>query len=243
VVGLNPVSVASFGTPEFVAAGNLWLWLPQVRATAELGTAARLAIQGAVLTPTSGDPAMPFDTELDAAELSRRPYLQARLRSRWGGEDAPGEIGIGVHRGWLRRDDGSLATSEAVAVDARIPLGAQVELLGEAYVGRALRGLGGGGIGQNLTTDGAPVRDRGGWAQLVVRPSTVLELGTGCGVGDPRDTNLPANRLRNVACEAHVTARPGGPVLAGLTYRRQRTTYPAGAVVNHHVNVAFGFEF
>ena len=31
IAGLNPVSVASFGTSEFASAGNLWLWLPQVR--------------------------------------------------------------------------------------------------------------------------------------------------------------------------------------------------------------------
>ena len=33
IAGLNPVSVASFGTSEFATAGNLWLWLPQIRGT------------------------------------------------------------------------------------------------------------------------------------------------------------------------------------------------------------------
>jgi hypothetical protein len=243
VSGVSPVSVASFGTPGFTAAGNLWLWLPQLRATAELGTALRLAIQGAVLAPTSGDPAGAFDTEPDAAEQSRRPYLQARVRARWGSEEHQGEIGVGAHRGWLRRADNSLLASEAFTIDAIVPLGALLQLRGEGYRGQALRGLGGGGIGQGITTTGAPVKDRGGWAQLNLRASSRLELGTGCGVADPDDENLPAQRLRNSECEGHVTLHPGGPVLLSLAYRRHETKYAAETLKNDHINVGLGFEF
>ena len=245
VAGVNPVSVASFGTSEFAAAGNLWLWLPQVRGSWTLLAPAGLAIQAAVLAPTTGDPVGAFDTGLDAAERSNRPYLQGRLRVQWGPEDARGEIGAGLHRGWVKRADGSLVSSRAAALDALIPLGRFLELRGEMYGGQALRGLGGGGIGQNLTTTGNAVRDRGGWAQVIVRPTTMVDLGAGCGVGDPKDVaNLPARRLRNAACEAHVTTHPGGPVVASLGLRRHRTTYDAiGVARNTHVNLALGFEF
>jgi len=245
IAGLNPVSVASFGTSEFATAGNLWLWLPQVRGTLVISDAAHLALQGAVLAPTTGDVVGTFDTGLDPAERSNRPYLQARIRAKWGTEDAPGEVGVGVHKGWLRRANGTLVSSDAVALDARLPLGSRVEVRGEAYSGQALRGLGGGGIGQNLTTAGAPVRDRGGWAQLVLKPSTLVDLSGGCGVGDPKDlTGLPAGRLKNVACEAHITTHPGGPVVASFGWRGHRTTYQtAGVARNTHLNLALGFEF
>jgi hypothetical protein len=243
IAGLNPVSVASFGTSEFASAGNLWLWLPQLRGTWVV--ASGLALQAAVLAPTTGDPVGTFDTGLDQAERSKRPYLQARLRTQWGAEDARGEIGVGVHRGWLRRADGSTVASEAVAADARVPLGTRAELRGEAYAGQALRGLGGGGIGQNLTVTGQPVKDRGGWAQLIIKPSTLLDLSTGCGVGDPDDVSgLPAGRLRNIACEAHITTHPGGPVVASFGWRGHRTTYQTSGVArNTHLNLALGFEF
>jgi hypothetical protein len=216
-----------------------------VRGTLVLSQAAHLAVQGAVLAPTTGDAVGTFDTGLDPAERSNRPYLQARLRAKWGSEDAPGEIGVGVHKGWIRRADGTLVSSEAVAADARLPLGSHVEVRGEAYSGQALRGLGGGGIGQNLTTGGAPVRDKGGWAQLVIKPSTLVDLSGGCGIGDPRDvTGLPAGRLKNVACEAHITTHPGGPVVASFGWRGHRTTYQTGGVArNTHLNLALGFEF
>ena len=243
VAGVNPVSVASFGTPDFAAAGNLWLWLPQLRVTGEVGSALKLGIQGALLAPTSGDPAGAFDTEPDPAEQSRRPYLQARVRARWGTEESAGEVGAGAHRGWLRRADGSLLASEAFTVDAVVPMGRGLELRGEAYTGQALRGLGGGGIGQGVTSAGAPVHDRGGWAQLNLRASSRSELGAGCGVADPKGTDLPAQRLRNVECEGHVIIRPSGPLLFALGYRHHETTYPTTKLTNHHGNIAMGFEF
>lgn len=243
MAGVSPQSVASFGTPEFTAAGNLWLWLPQIRGTLELGSPARIAIQGAVLAPASGDPAGAFDTDVDAAERARRPVLQARLRSRWGTEEAPGEIGVGAHRGWLRRPDGGLVRSSAVAMDAVVPIGAALTLRGEWYAGQALRGLGGGGIGQGLTTAGDAVRDRGGWAQLDVRPGPRIQASGGCGVADPDDDDLPAGRQRNLGCAAQLVLRPDGPVVVALGYRRHRTTYAAGPVTNDHMNLAAGFEF
>ena len=245
VAGLNPVSVASFGTSEFSTAGNLWLWLPQVRGTWIISKKGRVGIQGAVLAPTTGDPVGTFDTGLDPAERSNRPYLQARIRTEWGDEDSRGEIGVGVHKGWLRRTDGSLVSSDALALDARVPLGSHVEVRAEAYSGQALRGLGGGGIGQNLTTAGDPIKDRGGWGQLILRPNTLIELASGCGTGDPKDVSgLPGGRLKNVACEAHITTHPGGPVVASLGLREHRTTYQGtGVAKNTHLNLAFGFEF
>ena len=244
VAGLNPVSVAAFGTPEFTAAGNLWLWLPQLRGTWVLWEPAGLAIQGAVLAPTTGDAVGLFDTSVDPAERSDRPFLQARVHTQWGSEDARGEIGVGVHGGWVRRDDGTLASSRALVADAVIPIGTHVELRGEWYVGQALRGLGGGGIGQNLTDTGEEVEDRGGWGQLVVRPDSRWSLGAGCGTGDPKDVDgLPAGRLANRSCETHVTLRPDGPVFVSLGWRGQWTKYAEGTASNRHYNLGVGFEF
>ncbi|MGQ0765540.1 MAG: hypothetical protein ACT4OZ_07740 [Gemmatimonadota bacterium] len=239
IAGLSPASVASVGTPEFTGAGNLWLWLPQVRGTVELGRS--VALQGALLAPTSGDPADAFDTPFDAAERSRRPYLQARLRWR---HASWGEVGAGVHRGWLRRSDGQLITSEAVAADVAVKPAEWMEARGEAYSGKAVRGLGGGGAGQGLRLGGQPVKDRGAWAQLILRPSTLASISAGCGVGDPTDTtDLPADRLRNSACAFESVVTPGGGLLFALAWRSQRTTYTPGTRRNRHLNFAAGFEF
>jgi hypothetical protein len=244
IVGLSPVSLASVGTPEFVTAGNLWLWLPQIRATWIITNTGRLALQGAVLAPTTGDPVGTFDTDVDAAERSRRPYVQGRVRAQWGQDETLGEIGVGVHRGWIRRTDGRLVDSEALAADVLLPLGRRVTLRGEVYRGQALRGLGGGGISQNLTIPGDAVEDEGGWAQLEFRPTNLLAFVGGCGVGDPTDVDsLPAGRLKNRVCSVSATLRPGGPAFVSLGWRGLRTTYNTGTFTNNHFNVALGFEY
>lgn len=247
IAGPNPVSVASVGTPGFVGAGNLWLWLPQLRLTAETGGRFRLGLQGAILAPSSGDPNGLFDTDADLAERSRRPFVQGRLRARWGADERAGELGVGIHRGWLAVPGDSSLTSEAVSVDAMLPLAGWLEIRGEAYRGKLLRGLGGGGIGQNFGAPAsigaaAPVlRDQGGWAQLNLRPGAGLTLGGGCGVDDPDDEDRPA-RLRNRACEGHAIWRPGA-LLVGVEYRRLTTNYVADSFSDDHLNLAVGFEF
>src|SRR2546422_5996998 len=97
----SPRSLASVGFPDFAGAGNLWLWLPQFRATLEQGYTLRLAEQVAVLAPTAGTAQGLFNTQPDSAERSRRPYLQARVRLAWGPTDDPSEVAIGGHLGWL----------------------------------------------------------------------------------------------------------------------------------------------
>jgi hypothetical protein len=255
-MGLNPVSLAAVGTPAFVAAGNLWLWLPQLRVGAEMGDAVRVGLQAAVLAPASGEPAGAADPDpADLAERSERPFLEGRVRVRWGEDDRGGEVGLAGHLGWYAAagtgvptpagDD--LLVSRGISLDARVPLGRRLELRGEVYRGRLLRGLGGGAIVQNF---GLPdvsgtrriIRDTGGWAQLIARPSIMWEAGAGVGIDDPDDEDRPA-RTRNVAWSAFVTVRPAGPILAGLEYRKMKTRYDTGDFANDHVNLSVGFEF
>ncbi|HET9424178.1 MAG TPA: hypothetical protein VFO55_02315 [Gemmatimonadaceae bacterium] len=240
IAQLNPVSIAASGTPLFATAGNLWLWLPQARVTLGGFRPNTAAIQLAVLAPTSGDPANTFDTDLDLAERTSRPFVETRLRFRWEMSERPGEIGCGAHVGWILD---AATRSEAVACDLVAPLW-MTELRAEAYTGQALKGLGGGGIGQSLTTTQQPVVGVGGWAQLNVNPSPIWGFGVGCGVDDPDDFELaPAGRLRNASCGAHFVTHPSGPLLLSLEVRRLVTTYASGQFRVDHLNLGFGFEF
>ena len=125
-----------------------------------------------------------------------------------------------------------------------IPLGARLELRGEAYSGRGLRGLGGGAISQNAGVSGAPPSTRAGWVQANARVAARSFIGAGCGVDDPRDEDLLiSGRRLNTACAAHVLARESGPMFFGAEVRRLSTRYAVGDFTNLHVNLAAGFEF
>lgn len=244
ISGVSPVSPAAIGTPAFVTAGNLWLWLPQVRATLESPGPIRLALQGAVLASTTGDAVGLFDTDADAAERSRRPATEARVRLRWGEEERASEIGCGGHLAWIAAANDVLLQSRALACDARVALAARAQVRAEAFTGRGLRGLGGGGISQNFARSGTLLESRGGWAQLDVEVHSLLRVAAGCGVDAAKEVDVPAGgRLRNTACAGSATLHPAGPLFVGAEIRRLATRYANGTIANHHLNLAAGFEF
>jgi hypothetical protein len=244
----SPRSLASIGFPGFAGAGNLWLWIPQVRVGAEVGYTLRLGLQAAVLAPGTGTPQGVFATQPDSAERTGRPSLQGRIRLGWGPADDPSEVAVGGHVGWLLGTDtltgDTLLSSRAITADARLRLGV-LEILGEFYSGKAVAGLGGGGIGQNTGAQGVPVRTKGGWGQLNLRPTNGRwMIGGGCGIDDPDDADVPAaGRFKNRVCEGHVEWRPAGPMLFGIEYRSFRTTYQSGDISASHVNLAAGYRF
>ncbi|CAN5689485.1 hypothetical protein BH24GEM1_BH24GEM1_19480 [soil metagenome] len=247
IAAVSPSSLASIGFPGFAGAGNLWLWIPQVRLSADLAATgdARIGAELAALAPTSGEPQGTFATQPDIAERSGRPFLQGRLRGRWGEGERLGEVSAGGHYGWILNAAGGRVPSKALVVSVWTPIGAAVELRAEGFTGQAIAGLGGGGIGQNMVRDGVPVRTKGGWGQLNLRPSSQLEIGGGMGIDDPDDEDLTEmSRLRNVAAEAHLTWRRR-PAVVGLEVRHIRTRYrgPLDDLTATQVNVGMGFEF
>lgn len=242
---LNPVSLSAIGIPGFTSAGNLWLWLPQVRLTLRSAGAVRFGVAGAVLAPMSGDANGLFDTDNDVAERSRRPFVEGRAHVAWGSDEMAGAIGVSAHGGWFAKP-GSTDRLESMAfgADAKIPLASWLELRGEWFSGDGMRALGGGAIGQLLGTDGNPLKSTGGWAQVSLKPTTRIEFGAGYGYDDPDNAALGSSaRKKNVQNTAHLHLRPAGPIIVGLEYRRLETTYTSGPLVNDHFNIAIGFVF
>lgn len=248
IVELNPSSLGSIGLSSLSSSGNLWLWIPQIRATGTVlsGASARLELEGAILAPTGYVAQGPFVTAPDRAEQTNRPNLQSRLRLRFGKGQRQGELSAGGHLGWLSTTGDSVLQSDAAAVLLLLPVGGVLELRGEAFTGRGIAGLGGGGIGQNFGVNGKLVRTRGGWGQVLLRPKPEVELGMSYGMDDPKDQDLnPATaRLKNESIVGHIHWRPS-PFILGLEFRHIATTYGAavGKVTADHLNLALGAEF
>ena len=191
----------------------------------------------------TGDAVGTFDTDADAAEHSGRPAGEGRVRVRWGEDERASEIGCGGHVGWIEVPNATRQTN-AVACDAHVSLLSGVEIRGEAYTGRGLRGLGAGGISQNIGRSGSPLDDKGGWGQLNVDVHPLVRIGAGYGEDRPDEPDVPANgRLNNQALSAYSIIRPGGPVFLGFEFRQISTRYGSGTVKNRHISIATGFEF
>jgi len=245
VAGVNPQTLAALGIPEFTSAGNLWLWLPQARVTLQTQGSFSVGVQGAILAPNTGSAVGTFDVpDFDAAERSERPFLQGRVRAKWGMDDMQAEVGLGGHLAWFATALDTLARGFVVAADGLVPITPWLEVRGEIYDGKGARSLGGGAVGQLFGVDATLIRSRGGWAQINVKPVPTMVVGAGFGVDDPHDTDIPASaRLKNAVGSAHAQWRPAGPLVFGLEYRRIRTTYVPRTFANDHLNFAFGFEF
>lgn len=240
----NPSSFATVGLSGFASSGNLWLWIPQIRGALHIMRqgSARLSLEGAVMAPTTNEAAGELLTQPDRAEQSERPAVEGRAIFRWGGGARAGDISVGAHAGWLATTGDSLVRSQAIAVAARIPLWPGAHLVGEWFDGEALAGLGGGGIGQNLTGD-EPIPTAGGWGQLVWQPTSAFAVSSGFGQDDPDDAFLgPAGRLRNRTIMGNVQITPG-PFVVALEYRSITTTYAQGDARAGHLNLALGVRF
>jgi hypothetical protein len=251
-LGVNPVSVAAVGVPEYVTAGNIWLWLPQIRVGVHTAGRFQFGVQGAALEPASGEPVVASDPDpSDIGERSGRPYLQGRAYLKWGADEMASEIGFDAHQGWFAGGGDSLISSWGVGADVKVSLASWLEIRGEVYRGRMLRGLGGGGVAQNFGVFSSPpapadtlppLNDEGAWAQIIFHARQVLEIPIGCGADQPSADQNPVRR-RNVICSGGLIIRPGAGTVFALTYRRLETTYKTGKFQDDYINLSAGFEF
>jgi hypothetical protein len=259
----NPVSIACTGIPLMAASGNPWSRLPQIRVEQKTK---HVLLQAAVLAPSTGDFSSTFLAQPSSGGLSRLPFGQARIALKgWGTKEA-GILAISGQVGRSRFVPASGAidvSSNAVAADWNLPVGASVFLSGEAFTGKSLGGFQ-SGIFQGINTDfgtppatgtatGTPtaIRTKGGWAQLGLVPSAAPKLGVYAtfGLDDPDDADLVSVakhdwRLKNTSVAGSVIYKLSPQLSLGAEVRHVETRLlQTGKQKNTHVNVAAGLSF
>ena len=247
VADVNPVSLAALGVPNNAGAGNLWLWIPQIRAGLDLngGAGVRFGVEVAALASTTPEGQATGLTSPNSGERSGRPMLEGRFRARWGDG---AEVGIGGHTGWFATTGDSLLTSTAIMASAIVPLGKSLELRGEWFTGKALGPLGGGGIGQNFDSNGEPLKTSGGWAQLNLKAGAHWEVGGAFGYDDPKGTAADEGnvtfKMKNTSYTTRLQWRLA-PAVVAFEYRHFATVYggSVGERTASHLNLAMGIEF
>lgn len=247
VADVNPVTLAAIGIPGYSSAGNLWFWIPQIRAGYDfnIGRGPHFGVQAAVLDGMDEESNGTSFITATRVERSGRPMVEGRFRVRWG---ETGEVGVGGHLAWIATGGDSLLQSKGVVLSGIVPLGETFDLRGEWYSGQGLSTLGGGGIGQPFNSNGEPLKDTGGWGQLNAKAGTHWEVGVGYGVdrndGTTADEGSAAFKTKNEQYGARLQWRMT-PAIVAFEYRHLATTYGGalGEQTATHLNLGMGIEF
>ncbi|WP_150110538.1 hypothetical protein [Granulicella mallensis] len=261
---LSPTSYATVAQPALSGSGNLWEWSPQLRVEQRVPISGQrgLALEAGLISPQSiGYTATQLDTP---SEASRRPGVEGRVsyRSNLGGSDRPFAIGVGAYTASQFYDGDIHVHSWAVTGDWQIPLYKWFDLTGEAYRGRALGGLGGGGYKDMLSgTDpvtGLPksegVETAGGWSQLKIHFLPTLEANAAYGLDDTFTSNFdnlilmnPTNAqvgARNSSVIGNLVFRPKSSLIFSPEYRRlQSWRYMGPANIANIFTLSVGYQF
>lgn len=268
---LSPTSLAASAYPAFSSSGNIWAWTPQVYLERRFERSERetVTLRAGVLDALTGElPAGEYSRFATAGERSRLPASAVRLgwRRSTAGQVSPEAHVLSVGGGgyYARHNWGfeRMVHAWALTGDWEVPVLPDVLLSGEAYVGRAIGGLG-GGAHSSVLFDGAPadpastvfpMRSTGGWTQLklTVTPRLELNLASGFDRSRPQPfqgllqppSEEPPSASRNVTGLANVIYQARSNLFFSVEYRRLWTNRLDGrGWLADHLNLGGGIAF
>jgi regulator of replication initiation timing len=193
---LSPTSFATLAEPALAEAGNLWMWIPQIRVERRMTISenSNLLLQGGILDGLTGEPPVyAYGRRPQAGEYSRQPGYAGRVALSYNIFGEPLTLGAGAYYSRQNWGFGRNIDAWAGTLDWSVPLGKILGLSGELYRGQGLGGLGGGSY-QSALFSGSPTDPAsrvqgldsvGGWAQLKVRASSKVEFNFAGGQDNP----------------------------------------------------------
>jgi hypothetical protein len=251
----QPASLAQVEFAPLTAAGNLWLWTPQVRFqqkirfTDQTGIRAQIgAVQTNEVTPyqQSG----PGEPSPEAA----RPGLEGRFEfyhrfqdgSQGDGQDGPRiEIAPGFHTS-VTHVAGTSVPSNLFSLDWFTNPLQKLEFTGAFFSGQNVAPLG-GLEGYTILPSGAaiPVHSQGGWGQLTLLATPRLSFHFFSGLENGRTADLEAYAIgRNWLYGANFFYRLAPNVLLGAEVSQARTAYIDNSLrINNHYDLALAYLF
>jgi hypothetical protein len=250
----DPESLAQVAVSPLAGAGNLWLWLPQVRVeqdfhfTDHSGLKAQVAM--VVTHEVGGSPASPYTAGVAPTAYIEptRPGVEGRVELFSGGENRRIEIASGFHHSVSHVLGDSLST-DVLSFDWLARPWHAIEFTGAFYNGQNVAPLGTGGIRQGFIAADpgvvTSVHSLGGWGQLTLRPSSRLWFNFFSGQQDDRNSQLPAGGIgKNLAYGANLFYRLSPNVLASFEVSQMRTNYlGTGVLLNNHYDLALAYLF
>jgi hypothetical protein len=250
----DPESLAQVGVSPLSGAGNLWLWVPQVRLQHDfsLGEHTGLRAQAGVVQTheVNASPASPYGPPtMTTSEYTEpgRPGAEARLE--WfAGTKRRIEIATGFHHS-VSHVLGTAVPSYVYSVDWFARPWHFLEFTGMVFTGQDITPLGTGAIRQGYVALGPglarPVHSKDGWAQVTLRPAPRLWFNFFSGQEDDRNSDLAPGAIgKNLVFGANVFYRLAPNVLASLETSQTRTSYLGySTLLNNHYDLALAYLF
>lgn len=244
----DPDSLAQVGVSPLTAAGNLWLWQPQVRLEHrfrfgnESGLRAQAAVYQTSAFNSTGDP-----TAYVPEGQESRPGPEGRLEY-WHSWSETGrlEIAGGIHVN-RNRFSGVSTPSNIYSLDWFFRPLPKVEFSGMYFHGRNVTVLGALRPGFTVLPNGRviPVRSSGGWAQMRIPVTNRVALNFYGGQQSNYEADILAGNISsNAAYFGNVMYRMAPNVLLSFEGGQVRTNYfRVGTRLNDHYDLAIAYLF
>jgi hypothetical protein len=240
----EPDSLAQVGVSPLTAAGNLWLWQPQVRVEQRISLSeqAGLRAQFGIYQTSEGGTGL----SAEYPDLARaRPGYQGRFEF-WGQSGSRRiEIAPGFHLS-STRVLGQSVPSRIFSIDWLIRPAARVDFTGTFFHGENTGVIGGLRQGVSVINGRAhAVGATGGWAQFTFRATQRASFHFYGGQEDDRNRDLDRGGIgKNQGYGANIMYRLGSNILTSFEASQVRTTYMgSGTRINPHYDLAVAYLF
>jgi hypothetical protein len=242
----DPDSLAQVAFSPLTAAGNPWLWQPQVRVEQRfaMGEDSGVLLQGSVYQTRESLGNLPASYQ-SASEVSRPGYEgRAEYWKHWGDHQRL-EIASGFHLSFSKVEGVSIP-SNAVSFDWLVDPLPRWEITGAYYHGQNLGTIGGGAGITLLPSDTlVGVHQNSGWVQTSFRLTPRLKLNGFAGEQSDRAADLLSGALRsNLAWGGNLMYHLAPNVIASFEALQLRTRYlNTGLRINDHYDLALAYLF
>jgi hypothetical protein len=244
----QPDSLAQVAFAPLTGAGNLWLWIPQVRFEQQLRFTDESGVRaqfGLVQTSEA-----PLYQDGPAGVEPARPGVEGRFEFYHGPDDGRRiEIAPGFHSS-ITHVAGVSVPSNLFSLDWFARPWRKLEFKGAFFTGQDVGPLGGLQRGYTIGWESGeygaiPVHSKGGWGQLTFPATSRLSFHLFSGIEDDRAADLAAGAIgRNWMYGANFFYRLAPNVLLGMESSQARTTYLGkGYRLNNHYDLALAYLF
>jgi len=243
----DPDSLAQVGVSPLTGAGNLWLWMPQIRLEQDfaMGDSSGVKAQvGAVETHEAN----PYVATASSVKIEGvRPGLEGRVMAWHKLDDYRRlEIAAGFHSSTTHADGFSIP-SNLVSLDWFFNPWKRLEFSGAFFSGQNVSNLGTGAINQGYYIyygSAEAIDSQGGWGQLTIHTLPRLDFHLFTGQQDYQMTERQGSVSRNLLFGGNFFFRVAPNVLFGPEITQTRTSYLGeGLRINNHYDMALAYLF